>query len=236
MLTLENLTCFYQQQPMRFSLSVSAGEKVVILGASGAGKSTLLNLIAGFIPAAEGKMWLDGQLISQQPPAKRPLSMLFQEYNLFTHLSVKQNLALGLSPHMRLTAEQHEKMLWLAQRTGLTDLLHRLPSQLSGGQRQRVALTRCLLRERPLLLLDEPFSALDPRLRQEMLHLTDELCRENQLTLLIVSHQLEDARQIADRCLLIEQGMISWQGPTAALMAGEVPAAISLGIKAANYQ
>ncbi len=231
MLTLEDLSYCYQQQSMRFTLSIAAGERVAILGPSGAGKSTLLNLIAGFITPVAGQMTIAGQSITHLPAALRPLSMLFQENNLFTHLTVAQNLALGLTPSLRLSAEQRQQMLALAERTGLGSLLERLPSQLSGGQRQRVALTRCLLRQRPLLLLDEPFSALDPALRQEMLHLTDELCRENQLTLLMVTHQLEDARQIADRCLVLDAGKVSWFGETETLLAGNVPAASMLGIE-----
>ncbi|MBT0726160.1 thiamine ABC transporter ATP-binding protein ThiQ [Rosenbergiella australiborealis] len=230
MLTVNQLSCHYPQFPLNFTLSVSAGERIVLLGPSGAGKSTLLNLLAGFIPATHGNIWIAGENITDYPPAKRPLSMLFQENNLFTHLSVRQNLALGLTPSMHLSSQQTDSMLALAQRTGLLSLLDRLPHQLSGGQRQRVALTRCLLRNRPLLLLDEPFSALDPALRQEMLMLTDELCRENQLTLLMVSHQLTDAQEIADRCMVIDQGKVAWEGNWQQLAGGDNHAATLLGI------
>lgn len=236
MLTVNQLSCDYPQQPLSFTLSVSAGERVVILGPSGAGKSTLLNLIAGFIPASQGEVWIANQNVTTLAPAKRPLSMLFQENNLFTHLTVRQNLALGLSPAMRLSTAQQQKLIALADRTGLLPLMDRLPAQLSGGQRQRVALTRCLLRDQPLLLLDEPFSALDPALRQEMLVLTQALCQENKLTLVMVSHQLADARFLADRCIVIDQGEVAWSGTWQQLEKGDIKAARMLGLTPANGQ
>ena len=236
MLNVNQLSCDYPQLPLRFTFSVAAGERIVILGPSGAGKSTLLNMIAGFIPATQGEVWIADQNVTTLAPAKRPLSILFQENNLFTHLTVKQNLALGLSPAMRLSAAQEERLRALADRTGLTPLMNRLPSQLSGGQRQRVALTRCLLRDRPLLLLDEPFSALDPALRQEMLTLTDQLCRENQLTLVMVSHQFSDARAIADRCVVIDQGQVVWHGGWQQLEKGDLEVASIVGLTKVNDQ
>ena len=234
MLTVNQLSCDYPQQPLNFTLSVSSGERVVVLGPSGAGKSTLLNLVAGFIPASQGEVWIADRNVTTLAPAKRPLSMLFQENNLFTHLTVRQNLALGLSPAMRLSPAQQEKLLALADRTGLLSLMDRLPAQLSGGQRQRVALTRCLLREQPLLLLDEPFSALDPALRQEMLMLTQALCQENQLTLVMVSHQLTDARFLADRCIVIDQGKVAWSGTWQQLEKGDTEAANIVGLTPIN--
>ncbi len=236
MLTVNQLSCHYPQQPLNFTFSVAAGERTVVLGPSGAGKSTLLNLVAGFIPATRGEVWIAGHNVTALPPAKRPLSILFQENNLFTHLTVKQNLSLGLSPTMRLSATQTTALQALAERTGLSPLMDRLPGQLSGGQRQRVALTRCLLRDRPLLLLDEPFSALDPALRQEMLVLTDELCRENQLTLLMVSHQFADARYIADRCIVIDEGKVAGSGTWQQLESGDLAAARALGLAKTSGQ
>jgi thiamine transport system ATP-binding protein len=108
---------------------------------------------------------------TRTPPSRRPVSMLFQENNLFTHLTVRQNIGLGLNPGLKLSSAQNTKLEAIASTMGLDALLDRMPDQLSGGQRQRVALARCLVREQPVLLLDEPFSALDPALRQEMLAL-----------------------------------------------------------------
>lgn len=165
MLKLIDITWLYHHLPMRFTLSIARGEQVAILGPSGAGKSTLLNLIAGFLTPASGTMLIEGEDHTATPPSRRPVSMLFQENNLFSHLSVQQNIGLALT-RLKLNASQREKMHHIAQQMGIDSLLERLPGELSGGQRQRVALARCLVREQPILLLDEPFSALDPALRQ----------------------------------------------------------------------
>ena len=230
MLTLNKLTYLYEHLPMRFDLQIEAGERVAILGPSGAGKSTLLSLTAGFLAATSGKILLNGQDHSQTPPAKRPVSMLFQENNLFSHLTVRQNMGLGLHPGLKLSAAQQQELLEIARQVGLEDCLDRLPSQLSGGQRQRVALARCLLRSQPILLLDEPFSALDPALRSEMLNLLDKVCSERNLTLLMVSHNLDDAVRVAQRTLLVVDGRIYYDGPTQALVEGSAAEAQILGI------
>lgn len=232
MLKLIDITWLYHHLPMRFTLSVTRGEQVAVLGPSGAGKSTLLNLIAGFLTPASGTMMIEGEDHTATPPSRRPVSMLFQENNLFSHLSVQQNIGLGLNPGLKLNALQREKMRHIAQQMGIDSLLERLPGELSGGQRQRVALARCLVREQPILLLDEPFSALDPALRQEMLTLVAEVCREKHLTLLMVSHSVEDAARIAPRSVVVADGRIAWQGETDELLRGQVSASALLGIKA----
>ena len=231
MLKLIDITWLYHHLPMRFTLSVSRGEQVAILGPSGAGKSTLLNLIAGFLTPASGTMMIEGEDHTATPPSRRPVSMLFQENNLFSHLCVWQNIGLGLDPGLKLNASQREKMRHIARQIGLDSLLERLPGELSGGQRQRVARARCLVREQPILLLDEPFSALDPALRQEMLTLVAEVCRDKQLTLLMVSHSVEDAARIAPRSIVVADGRIAWQGKTDELLSGQASASALLGIK-----
>ncbi|MBM6636891.1 thiamine ABC transporter ATP-binding protein ThiQ [Leclercia adecarboxylata] len=230
MLTLTDVTWLYQHLPMRFTLSVRQGELIAVLGPSGAGKSTLLNLVAGFLQPANGRITIEGQDHTHTPPAARPVSMLFQENNLFTHLTVRQNIGLGMHPGLRLNAGQQQKLSDIAAQMGIGDLLARLPGELSGGQRQRVALARCLVREQPILLLDEPFSALDPALRQEMLLLVKEVSERQGLTMLMVSHSVEDAVRIAPRSVVIADGRIAWDGDTEQLASGKASASRLLGI------
>jgi len=211
MIRLDNVFLADDTLPMTFDLQVAAGERIAIIGPSGAGKSTLLNLIAGFVLPTQGNIWLNGENHTRSAPYERPVSMLFQENNLFPHLTVQQNLALGLKTSLKLTALEQEQIERVADAVGLTSFLSRLPNSLSGGQKQRVALARCLLRDKPILLLDEPFSALDPELRMEMLNLIDELCHSKKLTLLLVTHQPSELTGKVDRMLRIENGRISQQ-------------------------
>ena len=211
MIRLDNVFLADDTLPMTFDLQVAAGERIAIVGPSGAGKSTLLNLIAGFLLPTQGNIWLNGENHTRSAPYERPVSMLFQENNLFPHLTVQQNLALGLKTSLKLTALEQDQIERVADAVGLTSFLSRLPNSLSGGQKQRVALARCLLRDKPILLLDEPFSALDPELRMGMLNLIDELCHSKNLTLLLVTHQPSELTGKVDRMLRIENGRISQQ-------------------------
>ncbi|AFI87845.1 thiamine ABC transporter ATP-binding protein [Aggregatibacter actinomycetemcomitans] len=209
MIRLDNVFLADDALPMEFDLQVAAGERVAVVGPSGAGKSTLLNFIAGFVLPTRGEIWLNGENHTRSAPYERPVSMLFQENNLFPHLTVQQNLALGLKTSLKLTALEQQQLEQVADAVGLSAFLCRLPNSLSGGQKQRVALARCLLRDKPILLLDEPFSALDPELRMEMLNLIDELCRNKSLTLLLVTHQPSELAGKVDRILRVENGRIT---------------------------
>lgn len=219
MLSLSQLSHCYRhhnQAPMQlsFDLSVAPGDILAVIGPSGAGKSTLLAMIAGFLKPDSGELRINGEVIDRQNPAERPLSILFQDHNLFPHLSVFDNIALGIHPGLRLSAADKASVKDAAERVGIGRYLDRLPEQLSGGQKQRVAVARCLVRHRPLLLLDEPFSALDPALRQEMLDLIANLAKEAGITVLMITHSPDDALKIADHCAFVEQGEIRVCGPT----------------------
>ncbi len=193
---------------MDIDLSVQKGEKIGVIGASGSGKSTLLNLLAGFSFTDSGTILLNGKDHTKTLPYQRPVSMLFQENNVFEHLTVAENMGLGLQPNLRLSVFEKQQVENIAEQVGLVDYLSRLPSQLSGGQKQRVALARCLLRNQPILLLDEPFSALDKPLREEMLSLLDEIYQEKQLTILMVTHQPDELSVFADRFIQLENGQV----------------------------
>lgn len=203
-----NITFNYEQMPMQFTLSVQKGKRVAIVGESGAGKSTLLNLIAGFDLPTSGEIWLNNCNHTQTEVASRPVSMLFQDNNLFPHLTVEQNIGLALVPSLKLNTGQKAQVAEIADKMGITEFLARRADQLSGGQKQRVALARTLLRDKPILLLDEPFSALDPKRREELQQLVAKLCQERNLTLLMVTHQIEESKALFDRILCVENGRI----------------------------
>ncbi len=164
MLRLDGVEIVYPDWRMTADLALPAGSSTALIGPSGAGKSTLLNAIAGFQELGAGRiLWRDRD-IGGLAPAERPVTLLFQEHNLFAHLTVAQNVGLGLRPDLRLDRDGQARVAAALAEVGLEGLGPRRPAQLSGGQRQRVALARALLRARPLLLLDEPFAALGPAL------------------------------------------------------------------------
>lgn len=226
MLEVTDLTFHYEDMTMVFDLKVAKGECLALLGPSGAGKSTLLNLIAGFEVPGSGRVAIGGRDVTNLSPAERPVTSLFQEHNLFAHLTVSENVGLGLDPGLRLGPAERAAVDEALQRVELAGMGGRLPAQLSGGQRQRVALARSLVREKPLLLLDEPFSALDPGLRRGMLDLVDQLRRERGLTVVLVSHNPQDAQHIAARTAFLYEGRVVAQGETRALLSAGEPAAL----------
>lgn len=195
------------------------GHIVALLGPSGAGKSTLIDAVAGFLVPVAGRILWRGKDITDLAPAARPVSVLFQDNNLFPHLSVDQNVGLGLRPDLRLSADQHAAVAAALARVGLDGLGARKPADLSGGQRSRVALARTILRNRPLMLLDEPFAALGPALKSEMLRLVADLAHETGATVLMVSHDPQDARAIAQDTVVIAEGRSHAPRPTGALLA-----------------
>ena len=212
MLEINQLCAERGEHHFCYDLTCHSGQIVALLGRSGCGKSTLLAMIAGFLPA-KGQLDWQGQSLLEQSVAQRPVSSLFQQHNLFEHLSVAQNLALGIKGSLRLNLQERQALEQVAQQLDIHALLAQKPPQLSGGQRQRAALARAILRHRPILLLDEPFSALDPQLCDECLQLVRQLAQQHQLTVLLVTHQLSDAYAIADSIAFIEQGRVVVQCP-----------------------
>jgi thiamine transport system ATP-binding protein len=168
----------------------------------------LLNIIAGFESFAQGHVMMDGVDVSGAPPSQRPVSMVFQDNNVFPHLTLWQNVALGIAPNLRLTEAQSDTVDAALARVGLANLRTRKPGDVSGGERQRVALARVLVRTTKVLLLDEPFAALDPGLRKGMLAFVKDLTREKQLATLLVSHQPEEIRAAADAVIFVSEGRV----------------------------
>ena len=209
MLTLEALTIRYTGWEGVYSAQIPAGSLVAVIGPSGGGKSTLLSAIAGFEPVAAGSIMLAGQDITALPPGGRPVAILFQDHNLFPHLTAFENVALGLRPDLKLSPAQRDEVLAALADVELGGKAEAHAAQLSGGQRQRVALARALVSTRPVLLLDEPFSALDPGLRREMIARVEALRRARTLTVLMTLHTPEDALDHADLAAFVADGRIA---------------------------
>lgn len=206
-----------------FRLSVDAevrrGQRLSILGTSGTGKSTLLSAIAGFLKPTEGRLTWEGAPLNEAPPSVRPISILFQDGNLFPHLSIADNVGLALRTDLRLSTEQRFQVDGSLDRVGLDGMGARKPADLSGGQQSRAALARLLLQDRPVVLLDEPFAALDPGLRSGMLDLLDDLSGERGLTLLLSTHDLRDAERLCERVWVLQDGAVALDRPTDGLRA-----------------
>lgn len=211
---LDYVAFSYGEATMNFDAAIEVSAITAVMGPSGSGKSTLLNLIAGFEKPRSGRILIDDADVTGLEPAARPVSMVFQENNLFAHLTVEQNVGLGRSPALRLTVEDREAVSGALDRTGLAGKEKRLPRELSGGERQRVALARVLVRDRPVLLLDEPFASLGPALREDMLDLVVGVQAERRMTVVLVTHQPEDARSVAQHMIFLESGMVAAAGET----------------------
>ena len=208
MLEIENGHYIHDTFTLDISLNAEPAELIAVLGPSGAGKSTLLNIIAGFENLKQGRVLIDGQDVNNLPPAARQVSMVFQDNNVFPHLSLWQNVALGAAPNLKLNDAQQATVGAALARVGLTALSNRKPGDVSGGERQRVALARVLVRPTKVLLLDEPFAALDPGLRHNMLELVKEITLERGLVTLLVSHQPDEIRHAADAIVFVGEGMV----------------------------
>lgn len=217
MLTFEQAIISAGAFRLSADLLVEPSGITAVMGPSGAGKSTLLSAVAGFLDAT-GVIRISGVAVQDLPPSERPLSILFQDSNLFPHMTAFQNVALGASPSLRLSPDQTQAVTEALRRVGLQGYETHKPSALSGGQQSRVALARILVRNKPLVLLDEPFAALGPALKAEMLDLVAEIAAERDLTVLMVSHDPSDARRIARQVILVADRMAHPPMATAELL------------------
>lgn len=225
---LQGLRFQYQRgEPMQFDAKIDASDIVAIMGPSGSGKSTLLNLIAGFERPAAGRVVIASEDVTSLAPYQRPVSMIFQENNLFGHLTVEQNVGLGRSSSLRLSASDRQAIDAALERTGLAGKAKRLPQGLSGGERQRVALARVLVQKMPVLLLDEPLASLGPALRDEMLDLIASLHHTQPMTIVMVTHDTRDARRLSKSLLFVAEGHIVATGSTQELLGEDAPEAVT---------
>ena len=190
------------------NLSLESDKIYAIIGPSGAGKSTFLNLISGFSEISSGSILWNEQEISDLPPSKRNISILFQDNNLFPHLSVWRNLALAVSHWPKISNDDEAKLHSVISEVGIRGLENRKPSQLSGGQQSRVALARVLLQKNKILLLDEPFAALGPSLKDQMLELIEKISRNRRLLVLMVTHDPADANKIASQTIVVKNNKV----------------------------
>jgi len=206
MLSVEELIIQQGDFVLRADFKVEPGARVAVLGPSGAGKSTLLGAIGGYVRLAQGRVVVNGCNVSNAAPDQRGIAMLFQDGNLFPHLTLAQNVGLGLRPALRLTDTETAQVHDALSRVGLAGFEARKPGDVSGGQQSRAALARMLTQAKPLMLLDEPFSALGPALRSEMLELTSEVARDARATVLMITHDPQDAERASDQIVFVDAG------------------------------
>ncbi len=204
MLEINDIKYTYKnsEAPYRYTMQIQPGEITAVMGSSGSGKSTLLDLIAGFLEPQSGSILLDGHPLEQKSVKDRGMSILFQNHNLFEHLSVLKNIMLGST---NISSKRASQML---KEVGLEGYETRQASELSGGEQQRVALARVLLRKEPILLLDEPFSGLDADTHREILDLVRKITTRHRLHTIMVPHDPDDAKEIADSLYTMHQHIL----------------------------
>ena len=221
MLRLENALITQGDFTLSADLTLEAEQKYAVIGPSGAGKSTLLNALCGFVPLEQGKLMWQGRDITAQPPGARPMTMLFQDNNLFPHLTALQNVVLGVDTGAKPAKQSLTRAKQALSLVDLAGMEHRRPADLSGGQQSRVALARTILSDRAVIGLDEPFAALGPGLRREMLDLMAQHLGTR--TVLMVTHDPDDALRIADNTIVVANGTASSPAPTKALFENPTP-------------
>lgn len=194
------------------SFEIEKGKLIGLLGPSGGGKTTILRMLAGLESPDSGDILFHGKRVNDEPPQSRGIGFVFQNYALFRHMSVFDNIAFGLTVQKRTKAQIKERVQQLIELTGLNGLEKRLPHQLSGGQRQRVAFARAIAPEPQLLLLDEPFAAIDAKVRKELRTWLKEMIDRVGITTIFVTHDQEEAVEVADQIMIVHQGKLEQQG------------------------
>ena len=209
MLKIDKLTCSFSSFNTNFSLKILNSGIVGVVGRSGSGKSTLLNLIAGFIELQSGKIIYNDSNLNDLEPSQRDLSILFQNFNNFDHLSIFENIILGIDPQMKKTTDNFRIVRDILKKLSINLDMETKLNLLSGGEQQRVSIARCLIRKRSLLLLDEPFNSLDPGLRNNLYKDVVSMAKKtpNQLTL-ISSHLIEELKKITNSFIFLHKGRI----------------------------
>ena len=212
-ITLEHLTKKFGSAVAVNDLSVTieSGKLIALLGPSGCGKSTILNMLSGILPATEGRILFDDRDVTNLPPEKRNVGLVFQNYSLYPHMTVLENICFPLEIKRVPKKQRIERARELAELVRISELLQRKPSELSGGQQQRVAIARALAKEPQLLLLDEPLSNLDAKLRVEMREEILRIQRASKVTTVFVTHDQEEASSIADEVILLKLGVLQQQ-------------------------
>ena len=209
MIKLENISIKLDNFRTKFTVEINKGEWVGIIGQSGAGKSTFLNLIAGFAQPEVGSLLINNTEMRNLSASKRSISSLFQDNNLFPHLSVYQNIAIAIKPNLKLHENEKGEIYEIIEYLNLSSKIHSSIGTLSGGERQRVALGRVMSSDKKILLMDEPFSQLDPNLRIEMLELIKKIREKKKITIIMAIHTPAEAIDFVSRFLLIKEGEVS---------------------------
>lgn len=212
MLLLDKVDLTLTERRWRFTVSLETHGVYALMGRSGSGKSTFLNLIGGFTQPDSGDIQWQKQSLLALQPAHRPVTTLFQQHNLFNHLTVWKNIALGIAPDLKLSTGARQQISDVLKDVGLADYDDKKPTELSGGEQQRVALARCLLRRKPVLLLDEPFSALDTTTRKEMIALLHNLIAEYRPCVVMITHDQDDAKALDASILEMQTDAVVLRG------------------------